>query len=82
MTWLRIRPALSIGLLTNKPLLLSIFATVLLQLAVIYSLPKYIFSYATANRIRIIYHDEYFFVVFVAVEIEKWFRRLRKSKSR
>ncbi|MFC3417686.1 cation-translocating P-type ATPase [Algoriphagus hitonicola] len=71
------------GLLSNAPLLLSVFVTLLLQLMVIY-LPFFneLFHTEPLNLTELIYCAGMGLVVFHAVEIEKWVKKLWQKPSK
>lgn len=71
------------GLLSNVPLLLSVFVTLLLQLLVIY-LPFFnqLFHTEPLNPTELIYCAGTGLVVFHAVEIEKWVKKLWRKPSK
>lgn len=69
---------LSLGLLTNLPLLLSVVGTVLLQLAVVYWSPLQALFHTQAlalGEVAIVLAAST--LVLWVVELEKWFRRRR-----
>jgi Ca2+-transporting ATPase len=64
------------GLLSNKPLLAAVLASILLQLAIVY-LPflNDLFKTQPISPLQLLWTALAGSVVFVAVEIEKWVRR-------
>jgi Ca2+-transporting ATPase len=71
-----------LGLLTNKPLLGAVLLTIVLQMGVIY-LPfaQRVFGTAALNAEQLLITIGLSAVVFVAVEVAKWVRRLRERTT-
>jgi Ca2+-transporting ATPase len=72
----------TIGIMSNKPLLIAVLATILLQLALIYvpSLQK-IFRTVSLSPIDLLISLSLSTVIFFAVELEKWFFRSSEKRK-
>lgn len=72
----------TIGVMSNKPLLAAVLATILLQLALIYvPFLQNIFKTVALGPVDLLVSLSLSTVIFFAVEFEKWLFRLRDSKK-
>jgi Ca2+-transporting ATPase len=77
------RSLFSIGALSNKPLLLAVFATIVLQLFLIYvPFLQGIFRTVPMSPLDLAISLGLSTVIFFAVEIEKWIFRMRDRRRR
>jgi Ca2+-transporting ATPase len=73
----------TIGIMSNKPLLVAVLATILLQIALIYvPFLQNIFKTVALGPIDLLISLSLSTVIFFAVEFEKWLFRLRDSRRR
>ncbi len=72
----------TIGIMSNKPLLVAVLATILLQLALIYvPFLQNIFKTVALGPVDLLLSLSLSTVIFFAVEFEKWLLRLRDSRK-
>jgi len=72
----------TIGVMSNKPLLAAVLATILLQLALIYvPFLQNIFKTVALGPLDLLVSLSLSTVIFFAVEFEKWLFRLRDSRK-
>jgi Ca2+-transporting ATPase len=70
------------GLFSNKPMLVAVGSTLALQLLITYLPPaQEIFNTKALPPRELILSLGLSLVVFIAVEIEKWFKRNKQSKN-
>jgi Ca2+-transporting ATPase len=73
----------TIGIMSNKPLLVAVLATIVLQIALIYvPFLQNIFKTVALGPIDLLISLSLSMVIFFAVEFEKWLFRLRDSRRR